>query len=103
MWKSAHEHVRQNKIENDDAETIIRSCGQQTPHLWPDSFPAYASELYCKEQSVYSILDGEETLIADVPPLKSWIYHAEEAYAEGKILAAALESGAVAICNFVTA
>ncbi len=91
-------HEPKNKIENDEAETIIRSCGQQTPHLWPDSFPAYTLELYCKEQSVYSILDGEETLIADVPPLKSWIYHTK-----GKVLAVGLDSGAVAICKLVTA
>ncbi len=50
------------------------------------------------EGFAYSNLEGEETLIAGVPGLASWIYHTE-----GKLLAAGLESGAVAICKFVTA
>ncbi len=98
VWKSAHEHAPGNKVENDDAETIIRSCGQRIPQLWPNSFPACDSELYCSAASAHSILERDETLIAGVPNLASWNYHAE-----GKVLAAGGEFGAVAVCKFVSA
>ncbi len=100
VWKSAHEHAPENEIENDDAETIIRCCGQQTPHLWPKSFPVYTSELYCKKESgfTYSILEGEETLIADMPSMMSWIYHAEGKHLQSDCCLALLQ-----ICRFVTA
>ncbi len=51
VWTSAREHVPRNTIDNDDAETIIRSCGQLTPRLWPNSFPVYTPELYCYDGS----------------------------------------------------
>ncbi len=82
---------------------IFRSCGQHTPHLWPNSFPAYSSELYCDDDggSAYSNLDGEKTLIADniiADGIGSlWTYHTER-----KIPAVGLESGAVAMCKFIT-
>ncbi len=88
-----------NTIDNDDAETIIRSCGQLTRRLWPNSFPVYTPELYCYRKSGFMTnLEGEETLIADMSRVVSWRYHTE-----GKVLAVGLESGAVAICKFVTA
>ncbi len=86
----------ENEIADEDAETIIRSCGQQTPHLWPDSFPSYSAELYCENRSAYSNFNGEKTLIADDLGY-NWTYHTE-----GKVLASGLLSGAVAICKFIT-
>ncbi len=61
--KDSSDGVRafENEIADEEAETIIRSCGQQTPHLWPNSFPSYSAELYCEEGSAYSNLDGEKT------------------------------------------
>ncbi len=86
----------ENEITRDEAEAIIRSCGQHTLRLWPDSFLAYSSELFCDDVSAYSNLDGEKTLIADNINL-SWTYRTER-----KLLATGLESGAVAICSFVS-
>ncbi len=90
------EDAFENEITNDEAEKIIRSCGHHTPHLWPESFPAYSSELYCDNESAYSNLDGEKTLIADNIHFL-WTYNAEK-----KVFAARTLSGSVAICRFVT-
>ncbi len=49
-----------NEIINDEAEKIIRNCGQHSPHLWPNSFPAYAAELYCDDGYAYSNLEGKK-------------------------------------------
>ncbi len=91
----------ENEITSDEAEKIIRRCGQHTRHLWPHSFPAYSSELYCDGRSAYSNLDGEKTLIADNIPDKNsycpWTNHTER-----KVLASGKKSGAVAICKFIT-
>ncbi len=48
------EDAFENEITNDEAEEIIRSCGQHTARLWPESFPAYSAELYCDDGSAYS-------------------------------------------------
>ncbi len=89
------EHGFEGEITNDEAETIIRSCGALTAHLWPRSFPSISAELYCSGGSAYSNLDGEATLIADGLGF-SWDYHMES-----KVLAVGLESGAVGICKFI--
>ncbi len=96
--KDSADEVRgfENEVADDEAETIMRSCGQQTPHLWPNSFPAYSAEVYFNGSSAYSNLDGEDILIADIQANR-WTYHTE-----GKVLAAALSFGAVAICKFIT-
>ncbi len=91
------EDAFENEITNDEAEMIIRSCGQQTPHLWPDSFLAYSAELYCDndDESAYSNFNGENTLIAASVGFH-WTYHIER-----KVLAVGQRSGAVAICKFI--
>ncbi len=61
-----------HEISDQDAETIIRSCGQETQHLWPESFPVYTEDAYCRHDSVYSNALGEEALLATLPcPISS--------------------------------
>ncbi len=85
----------ENEITNDEAEKIIRSCGEHTPRLWPKSFPVYSAELNCDGESAYSILEGKEALIAaNLSPC--WAYHSDK-----KVLVAGLRSGAVAISKFI--
>ncbi len=54
------------------------------PHLWPDSFRTYSSEIYfdVDDGFAYSDLHGEKTLISDEPSY-CWTYNTER-----KILAA---------------
>ncbi len=77
------ENADENEITEDEAENIIRSCGQQTPHLWPKSFRAYTAELYCEEKSVLTDLIGERTLLADMVFGDCWAYHEGEAVFAG--------------------
>ncbi len=63
VWRSTHKHVPDNKIESDFAETVIRSCSQQAPHLWPKSFPAYCNEdyAYCKQRGCSGVVKWRES------------------------------------------
>ncbi len=97
VWKSAHEEDGSaNNISDDEAEWSSAAAASRLPILWPDSFPPYTAELYCDGECAYSNVEGEITLMAD--NLRgNWTYNAE-----GKLLAAGLPSGAVAICKLIT-
>ncbi len=61
VWKSKNgENIYENGITNNEAEEIIRSCGQETPNLWSSSFPPYTADLYMEDDSIYSNLLGGE-------------------------------------------
>ncbi len=55
-----------NTMTNDEAERVIRSCGDETRNLWPRSFPEYSAEVYCDGYSVYSNVVGERTSIGNL-------------------------------------
>ncbi len=99
VWKSekSGESIYENGITDNEAEKIIRSCGQLTPDLWPKSFPAYAADVYWEDDAVYSNLLGEKTLLANVHAAEDWKYHSER-----KLFATGLSTGVVAICKLIT-
>ncbi len=96
VWKSGDRGgSAKNAISNIDAESIIRSCGEETPRLWPRSFPKYSADVYCDGYSVFSNVLGEKILLADLPSfVLSWKF--DDAT---KLLAAGLRNGGVAICR----
>ncbi len=55
VWRSDDAN---STMTNDEAESVIRSCGHETPHLWPSCFPEYSAEIYCEEYAVYSNVVG---------------------------------------------
>ncbi len=81
----------------DEAESVIRSCGHETPHLWPSCFPEYSAEIYCEEYAVYSNIVGERMSVGNLPSYpRDWKYDAV-----AKVFVAGLSSGGVAICRLV--
>ncbi len=88
---------RVDTILNDEAEEIIRSCGQETAHLWPVCFPMYSGSTYCTGRSVYSNVLGEQILLGNLPSsfVSCWKFSDE-----GKVFAAGLKSDLV-ICRLV--
>ncbi len=98
LWKSGKlENDYQNCITHAEAEKIIRNCGQETPRLWPSSFPTYTAELYWESRSVYSSMLGECTLLANIVPFRDWKYNVRE-----RLFAAGMKAGAVAVCKLIT-
>ncbi len=96
VWISNQPNVF-NTINNEEAERIVRSCGQNTPHLWPVCFPEYTDEVYCEEGLMYSNSLCENPLLGSLPSLvRDWKYNRRK-----KVFVAGLQSGAVAICRFV--
>ncbi len=98
VWKSEkNQGMAACHMTDRKAEKIIRSCGQNTPHLWPSSFPTYSAELYCEEGSVYSNTGGNKILIGNIFSSAEWKYNSAS-----KVLAAGLCNGTVAICKLIT-
>ncbi len=98
VWRSTEDDAdANNTISNIDAESIIRRCGQRTPHLWPSSFPEYTADLHCTRYALYSNITGEKTSLGNFPSdAQHWEY--EEVR---KVIVAGLSTGAVAFCRLV--
>ncbi len=86
-----------NTITNIDAENIIRSCCQKTPHFWPSSFPDYDGELHCKRYALYSSITGERILLGNFPSDATDAEYEESR----KVIVAGLTTGAVAFCRLI--
>ncbi len=67
-WKSGRDGNAHITIAK-KAESIIRSCGQHTPHTWPRSSPDYSDKIYryCTKLSVYCNVAGEQILLGNMP------------------------------------
>ncbi len=99
LWKSGNNlRKRENSIPDEEAENIILKCGQETQRFWSDPLPLFISELYLEDLAyVYSnLLDGNLSF-GNLPPVTDWKYHSGS-----KILAAAVNTGAVSICRLIT-
>ncbi len=98
IWQSEHRAGQTyNTISAIEAERIIRSCGQETPHIWPSSFPEFSAEMYCKEHSLFSNVQGEQISLGNLPSTAvDWKFSNVE-----NIFAAGLRNGTVAICRLV--
>ncbi len=89
--------MQNSTMTNDEAESVIRSCGHETRHLWPSCFPEYSAEIYCKKYAVYSNIVGERMSVGNLPSyVNDWKYDAI-----AKVFVAGLHSGGVAICRLV--
>ena len=98
VWRSNRNEVNSmNEMSVDEAKVIVRSCGQQTPHVWPQAFPAYNNDVYIKDLDVYSNAVGDETVLGTLLSYCcSWSYDPNR-----KLLVAGLQIGAVAICKLI--
>ncbi len=94
VWRSnggGASHV----IGTAEAESIIRSSGEETPLLWPTTFPEYTADLYCERYTVYSDVTGARTLLGNLPSATpDWRYDDIR-----KVIIAGLASGDVAVCR----
>ncbi len=64
-------------IGMDEAEKIIRSCGQECPRIWPRNFEGYTAGVYWENRSLYSDCLGEKTALAKLVPYADWKYNSE--------------------------
>ncbi len=98
VWKSEdHSGNSKNEISNDEAESIIRSTGQEIPHVWPSSFPEYSGEMYCEKYSIIANVHEEKILLGNLPSYAiTWHYDAN-----AKVFAAGLQNCSVSICRLV--
>ncbi len=89
--------VQDSTMANDEAESVIRSCGNETRLLWPSCFREYSTEIYCEECAEYSNVVGERISVGNLPSyVWDWKYDGV-----AKVFAAGLRSGGVAICRWV--
>ncbi len=98
VWNSEYPDA-QNSMTGDEAESIIRSCGEDTAYLWPRSFPQFSPWLYFdhKNFSVLANNPGEPISLGNLPSNASaWKFNDV-----AKLLAAGMESGGVVICTLV--
>ncbi len=63
VWRSDDAN---STLTKDEAESVIRSCGHETPHLWPSCFPEYSAEIYCDRYAVYSNVAGERMSVGNL-------------------------------------
>ncbi len=92
-----NESYFENEITDNEAESIIRNCGRQAPHLWPRCFTPYSGELYVEKQRLYSNLAGQKILLGNLAVHRAWDYCSER-----NVFAAGLLNGFVAICKLIT-
>ncbi len=95
VWRSNEDngHAR-HMIDTAQAESIIRSCGEETPLLWPNTLPEYIADLYRKRFTPYSNVTGEKILLGNLPSAAH-----DRCNDSRKVIVAALASGAVAVCR----
>ncbi len=98
VWKSKPlDSDSNNAFSDETAEDLIRSCGQNAPHLWPHSFPSYTSAAFFENHTLYSNVLGEKTLLGNFPSyVLDWTYDKK-----CSICAAGLSAGHVAICKVI--
>ncbi len=100
VWKSVRQDgSANNAITNSEAESVIRTCGDRTPRLWPTSFPEYVGDIYCEEYSdaVYSSVQHEKVLLGNLPSsFEDWRFNDA-----ARVFTAGLLGGGIAICRLV--
>ncbi len=100
VWKSTTSSSANNTIKNNEAEKIIRSCGQETRRLWPgwpSSFPEHSTKVYCGEYDMFLNAAGEKVLLGNFPcHVNVWASDGTE-----ELFAVGLINGGVAICTLV--